>query len=228
MTVGLHSYHMTKQQARGSANRRRRKPTKKQQRIYRRRRIVAGVAFVVILAVVVFCVVSLSKGVGAVSHAIHHDDIAAITRKSVPKATKSATSKVPDCAADDVKLSVTAASQSVALGGSLDFSMTETYVGTDQCLLDISNQSRVLTITSGDETIWKSDSCPADAQMILMAKPDKLRSRSDTLTWNTNRTGSECADDASLPKVDRGTYIAKLSLRDAPKAVSDPVVVVVE
>ena len=41
-----------------------------------------------------------------------------------------------------------------------------------------------------------------------------------------SRTGDQCVEDQSkLPKVDRGAYTAQLSLKNAHKAVSDPVTI---
>ncbi|MCI1834488.1 MAG: hypothetical protein LKI78_06645 [Bifidobacterium tibiigranuli] len=201
----------------------RRKPSKEQQQIFRRRRIVAAVALVLVLAFLVFCVYSLGRGVAAVSGVIRHDDLTALTRNEVPGVKQ--TSGVRDCTANDVKLELSAQSQTVPVGGSLDFTMTVAYEGTSSCLIDVSNASRILTITSGSDTIWRSDACPADPHRLLMSKGDR---RVDTLTWNADSTGSQCVDDASLPRVNPGTYMAKLSLKNDAKAVSDPVPVIVQ
>jgi len=47
------------------------------------------------------------------------------------------------------------------------------------------------------------------------------------MTWNTNRTGSSCAEDSTLPKVEAGTYTAQLSMKDHPKIVSNKVTITV-
>ena len=52
---------------------------------------------------------------------------------------------------------------------------------------------------------------------------------SQKMTWGTSRTGDQCVEDQSkLPKVVRGTYTAQLSLKNAHKAVSDPVTIQVQ
>ena len=70
--------------------------------MYRRRRIVVGVALVLVLALIVFCVYSLGRGVGAINTAIHHDEVYAISRDTVPTPKK--TSGVKDCSAKDLSL----------------------------------------------------------------------------------------------------------------------------
>lgn len=198
------------------------KRSKKQQAIYRRRRIVVGVAALLVLSLMLFCVYSIERGIGAISALITHESVA-LERESVsdPLAVK----PTADCDADTVSLSLSAASQSVGVGGSLDFTATIVHEGGASCLVNGADDNRVLTITSGTDTIWRSDVCPATARPLLMAEGDK---DSQTITWNADRTGSECVDDSELPRVDRGTYVAQLSLKDAPKVKSDPVTITVE
>ena len=84
--------------------------------MYRRRRAVALVIVLAAVSLVVFCVYSLGRGVVDGMSLLRPTPIA---RESVPAPKK--TSGVNDCGASDVKLSLTAASQGVSVGGSLDF-----------------------------------------------------------------------------------------------------------
>ena len=182
--------------------------------MYRRRRAVALVVVLAAVSLVVFCVYSLGRGVVDGMSLLRPTPIA---RESVPAPKK--TSGVNDCGASDVKLSLTAASQGVPVGGSLDF--------TASCLLDLSDV--VLTVSSGDQTIYSSDSCPADPNRQLLAKTSDMNRTSQKMTWGASRTGDQCVEDQSkLPKVDRGAYTAQLSLKNAHKAVSDPVTIQVQ
>lgn len=193
--------------------------------MYRRRRIVVAVALTLVIAVVVFCCYSLTRGVNAIGTLIDHDNIYAISRDAVPEVKKSSGTK--DCTEQNVSLQLTVQSQSVAVGGTLDFSASIVHEGSGSCLVDGSDSNRVLTITSGEETIWKSDVCVADPRMLLMAKGDK---DIQTITWNTNAnaTLTECTDEADWPKVNAGTYVARLSLKDVPEVTSDQVVFTVQ
>ncbi|ETY71932.1 hypothetical protein [Bifidobacterium moukalabense] len=205
-----------------------RKRSKRQQAMFRRRRIVVGIAALIAITFVVFCIYSISQGIVAVNREVHHADVYAISRKKVPSPSEEEQkSGVPDCGASNVSLSLTPASQSLAVGGTLDFTTTVKYDGSSKvgCLVDVSASGVVLTIRSGDDVIWKSDVCPADQDLRLIAKGDKVQG---TITWPGDRTGSECADDATLPRVDRGTYVAQLSIAGHAKAKSDPVTVTVE
>ena len=201
------------------------KRSKEQQAIFRRRRIVVGIAVVVLVSFLVFCLYSLSRGIVAVSREIPHAD--AISRKEVPSPTKKKKSGVPDCNATNVALSLTPAASSLGVGGSMDFTTDIKYDGSSKvgCLVDISASNVVLTIKSGDDVIWKSNVCPVDADYRLLAKGDKVK---QTITWPGTRTGSECVEESTLPKVDRGVYSAQLSIEGHPKAKSDPVGITVE
>lgn len=205
------------------------KRSKKQQTIFRRRRIVFGIAVVVLVSFLVFCLYSLSRGIVAVNREIHHADVYAISRKEVPspKKKKKKKSGVPDCSATNVALSLTPAASSFGVGGSMDFTTDIKYDGSSKvgCLVDISASNVVLTIKSGDDVIWKSNVCPVDADYRLLAKGDEVK---QTITWPGTRTGSECVEESTLPKVDRGVYSAQLSLEGHPKAKSDPVGITVE
>lgn len=197
-----------------------RKISKKQQAIYRRRRIVVGVVLVLVVALIGFCVYSLARGFGAINMAIHHNEVYAISRSATPTPKK--TSGVKDCSAKNLTLELSSRSQSVPVGGSLDFTATIIHDGSGSCLVDASNDSRILTISSGHNVVYKSDVCPADARMLLMAKGDKDVQQ---MTWNANAnaTLTECTDEADWPKVEAGNYSAQLSLKDNPKVKSDPV-----
>lgn len=187
--------------------------------MYLRRRVIVGVAFVLVLALAAFCVVSLVRGAAAIVGQTTQVR-PGITRSSVP--SPSETSAVKDCGADDLSLQLTAASQTVAVGGSVDFTVTIVHEGSGSCLVDGSDSSRILTITSGNDTVWTSASCTSDSRMLLMAKGDKDTA---TITWNADRTGSSCEEDSALPRVDAGTYVAKVAMK-GDASVSSPAVTV--
>lgn len=204
---------------------RKRKLSKRRRAVYRRRRIVVGIALVLAVALTVFCVYSLGRGMAAIDTTIRHDDLMAVSRKPVPAPKQK--SKVKDCTASNVKLSLQSDSQSVPVGGSMKFTATIAFVPKDSssCLIDASDHSRVLTITSGGGTVWRSDACDVDSRKLLLAAGD---TDTQTMTWNTNRSGQTCTEDSKLPKVDAGTYTAQLSMRDHPKIVSNKVTITVQ
>ena len=195
----------------------------RRQRIYRRRRIVVGILAVLMLSLVAFSVYSIARLAGAVSNALTREDSVSMSRAEVPSPTQSSRTKT--CTSDDVTMHLQAADATVPVGGSLAFTVTITHEGSGSCLIDDSVVSTVLTISSGKDTVWKSNSCPVDSHLMLLAKGDKDIT---TITWNANRSGSQCVRDSDLPKVDRGTYVARVALRDDPDLMSDQVAVLVQ
>ena len=73
--------------------------------------------------------------------------------------------------------------------------------------------------------VWKSNVCPVDTDYRLIAKGDEVK---QTITWPGVHSGSECADAADLPNVDRGVYSAQLSVEGHAKTKSEPVGITVE
>ena len=142
----------TRQPRPGSRQKPRKRVVSPQRRaMYRRRRAVALVIVLAAVSLVVFCVYSLGRGVVDGMSLLRPTPIA---RESVPAPKK--TSGVNDCGASDVKLSLTAASQGVPVGGSLDFTASISYEGTSSCLLDLSQKRRstamCISITVGQRT----------------------------------------------------------------------------
>ena len=91
--------------------------------------------------------------------------------------------------------------------------------------MDGSDGGRVLVITSGQDTVWRSDACPVGARTLLMATGDK---DVQTITWNADSSQDSCLPDDQLPRVNVGSYQAKLVLKANPRVVSQPVPVMVQ
>lgn len=275
----MSSEHPKKRQSSSNAKR---KPSKEMQKVYRRRRVVVGVISLVILAALGFGAYALVTNVIATQGG--SADSSSLTSDSGKKARSSKRSKdssdkksddaksaksdkseddkgnqggVRKCGVNDVDLELMPASQKVDVGGSLDFKATIRYKGSDPCVIDASNTSRILTISavSGADSDSDSDSgtgsgkdaksgAASDTKKVsgeqiiwrsgvCPAKPrNLLLAKGDTdeqqITWPTAKTGDTCVPDDKLPKVRRGTYMAQLSVKDHPKLKSEKVPVVVE
>lgn len=187
-------------------------------KVYLRRRLVAIGALLVALAVIGTFIWSLVMSVGSVGHAaynyMHKDELTALNRGEVPQTMLN--TGIQDCTADQLTLSLSVVSDSVTSGGSLQFTAELGHKGKISCLVDGSDSSRVLTITSGDETVWSSALCKAGARSLLISDNQK---DVQTLTWSTSASSTQCGKKASKPAA-AGTYKAKLSLRDVPDVES--------
>lgn len=203
--------------------RKRRAISKRQRRVFLVRRIVALVALAAFLGTVVGLLWGIAQGVEGINRWLHRDDINAISRQAAPSPRE--VSGVSDCTAGDISLQLKASPSTVSVGGSVQFTATIAHSGSDNCLVDASNDSRILTITSGSQTIWKSNVCTASSRMLLLSGSD---SDVQNITWNTNATGASCQSDSSLLNVNAGTYRAQLSMKGNADIKSDAVTVTVE
>ena len=213
-----------------------RRMSEKKRRMYRRRRIAAALLAVLFLLV---CA-GLVWGVGAGIRALRGGNGAQETSTSVQQSSKTKSKDkdkqkkesgkkrstgAPDCGKEDLALELAAPDPSTGVGGSIDFTATIRHKGTGSCLVDGSDGGRVLIITSGEETIWRSDACPVGARTLLMATGDK---DVQTITWNADSSQDSCLPDDQLPRVNAGSYQAKLVLKANPRVVSQPVPVMVQ
>lgn len=230
-----------------------RKPKRKisaaRRRMYIRRRIVVCVGLLVLLAFCIFCIISIFKGVSAIGTAINKHSDVTISKQLVPDPRP--VGIIKKCSAKDVRIELTSASQSVPMGGSVEFTARIVHEGDDSCRIDASDGRMVLTIgdsVSADksdksdksrekqekqekqqkiEPQWRSDVCGIPLKPLLMAKGDSYEKK---IVWGTDATvgtptGKDCLDDADLPKVSRGTYIAQIAHKDVSGLQSNPVVI---
>ena len=227
-----------------------RKPKRKisaaRRRMYIRRRIVVCVVLLAVLVFCIFCIISIFKGVSAIGSAISKHSDVTLSKQLVPDPRP--VGIIKKCSAKDVRIELTSASQSVPMGGSVEFTARIVHEGDDSCRIDASDGRMVLTIgdsVSADksdksdksrekqekqqkiEPQWRSDVCGIPLKPLLMAKGDSYEKK---IVWSTDATvgtptGKDCLDDADLPKVSRGTYIAQIAHKDVSGLQSNPVVI---
>ena len=208
-----------------------RRPSARRRAIYRRRRIVVGTGLVLALALLVFCGYSLVRmgmaTASAIDMAVRHDEIYALDRDEPPAAPQSST--VPACSSADLTFTLTADPSTVPVGGTVKLSAVTAYTGVAArgCLLGSFADTRVVTVRSGDQVVWRSDVCPVDSDRLLMARGDKETLQ---IAWDTrsNATRTSCSDEGKWPRVGAGAYTATLGLKDDPKNVSDAVPILVQ
>ncbi|EFG26280.2 protein [Scardovia inopinata] len=207
------------------------------QKIYRRRRIIA---LLILLAVIA----ALVAGIVGISHALSHrapapSSSASVTSSASPSASgsssasappstssqenssrseKSKLSGIPDCTSSYLSLSLNSNTSTVQAGSSIIFSMTMSHQGKKDCLIDASASSRVLVITSGNATVWRSDVCESESRMLLMTGKDK---DTQSLSWPTTASQSVCKASKDLKTVNPGTYKAYIFIKSDPAIKSN-------
>lgn len=243
--------------------------------MYLRRRIFVSVVLILLLSLLVFCVISLGKGIAAIGTTFSGHEVN-VTKKAVPDPRPVGLTK--RCNARDIRLELSTKSQNVPMGGSVELTERFVYEGNTSCLIDASDMNAVLAINNatdsenntangGDKSndgnngksnggntdntgkdahkeaddtqvknarkndflshaVWRSDVCDGTLKPLLMAKGDRYEKK---ITWNTNATsGVGCVADENLPKVNRGTYVARIVHKRVPGLHSEPVLINVQ
>lgn len=225
-------------------------------RMYRRRRIAVSIVLLLLLALTIFCAISIVKGFAAIGSLIGSRHSNTITRIAVPQARK--VGLIANCGSQDVRLSLSAKSQTIPMGGSLQLKARIDYVGTSSCLIDASPAKLVLQISNSQTSQSQTSQQRQDEQSNKVEQSNKtnnnttkseppvwssdvcpvankplLMAKGDhyeqTFTWNARSTRSlGCVEENSMPIVDRGTYVAQLVHTQILGLRSEPVSILVQ
>ncbi|GAA2521861.1 hypothetical protein [Rarobacter incanus] len=173
--------------------------------VYRRRRAVALTALIVVVALLVWAI-------GAIIGALRPGTKPRTSASPSAAATSAAATGAPqNCSADGLVVALATKGDSFALGGKVPFAVSITSTADADCLIDVSDTSRVLTIRSGSDQVWSSADCgSADPKELLMSKGSK---EAHTVTWKIERSVAGCKD--GQPALRAGTYRAQVSVSGA-------------
>lgn len=115
------------------------------------------------------------------------------------------------CAEDGLAVTVAANPAAVAAGSPARFDVTVENTGTAPCVLDATGDATTLLITSGEDRIWSSGDCPAEASLLdaeWLLQPGDTQDA--TVAWPGIRSAEGCATVDAAPRA--GTYRAELTL----------------
>lgn len=174
-------------------------------RVYWRRRIVV----LAVLVIVVVLGVVLVQKVGGSGDAKAPAPGASGGTSTTPTPTPTGTAGVPICTKDMLATTLEANGTEFAAGSEPAFTVTMTNSSETPCLVDVSAETRVVTVTSGPARVWGSSDCAAKA------KPKTLlvgagRSEASTLTWDRTRSEKGCPRKGVEAKA--GTYRASATV----------------
>ncbi|HLR56237.1 MAG TPA: hypothetical protein VK096_05700 [Actinomycetales bacterium] len=133
-----------------------------------------------------------------------------------PTAAPTKTEEVssPDAACDpkDLSLTLNDPAEEVEAGKEAAFDVGVTNNSADPCTVDVGDESRVLTITSGSDRIWSSADCPSedDDSRLVLLRPGSAKV--NTVIWDGKRSDEKC--DSDLPQPRTGTYKLEVEMED--------------
>ncbi|QIK82559.1 hypothetical protein [Sanguibacter sp. HDW7] len=173
-------------------------------RVYWRRRLVVLVVLVAVVALAVVVVQKIGDGPSTPK------DKPAAGATSSPSETPSA--GVPICTKDVLATKLEANGSEFAAGAEPAFTVTMTNTSKVPCLVDVSHETRVVTVTSGPARVWGSGDC------VKSSKPKTLlvgagKSEASTLTWDRTRSEEGCPRTGVVAKA--GTYKATATVLGA-------------
>lgn len=177
-------------------------------RVYWRRRVVV---LAVLVLVVVLGVLVVQK-LGGSGDAKAPAPGASGGTSTTPTPTPTGTAGVPICTEDMLTTKLEANGSEFAPGSEPAFTVTMTNSSATPCLVDVSPETRVITVTSGPARVWGSSDCAAKA------KPKTLlvgagKSEASTLTWDRTRSEEGCPRTGVVAKP--GTYRATATVLGA-------------
>lgn len=146
-----------------------------------RRTLVAGLAVLLVVGM----------GVGAVAGAVWVRET--IRTQDADRAAAQTHTVYPEpeaCQSGELSVQATGP-ESVAAGEGASFTLDVTNSGSVSCLLDAGAASVGVELTSGENSVWSSTSCPVGAaeRPLLLGQGDSTQI---TLEWNGYTVGSDC------------------------------------
>ena len=170
---------------------------------YALRRLLAGLILLGITALIVLGVMRAAAWL--------QDTIRTQNQQSAAASVETFYPDPVECTVEDLDAEVSLP-DSTAVGSGLAVQVTFTNTGTQPCLLDIGGASLGGVVTSGEDTIWESGTCPAspEEKLLLIDVDDQT---SAAVSWDGNRSVSDCSETGEQAQA--GTYRIRLTLGEA-------------
>lgn len=196
--------------------------------VYRRRRLVVLLVLLLIAAGVTWLLVAQPW-----SSAAHTDAVSRATPKSAtstpsvtPSATPTATPEVasteapgpletaaPGCTRADVVVEPVTDLTEYAAGQNPQLSIRLTNTGDTACTLNVGTTTQKFTITSGNDTWWRSTDCQSEpSDMIVTLAAGQSVTSATPLVWDRTRSSVSSCADANRPAAGAGGASYHLSV----------------
>lgn len=169
-----------------------------------------------VVGVVALVVVGILKAAGWASDTVRQQNA-----QAAASAVHTTYAQPGDCVVSDLEVAATQPDE-VAAGQGMTVSLTLTNKGSEACLIDTGSASLGAVITSGQDTVWTSATCPAGTTEHRLLVPAG-ETATASLRWDGHRTPTTCGEVGA--EAGEGTYRIRLSL--GQEALTDDRVFVV-
>ena len=160
--------------------------------VYWRRRLIVGLGVVAVIVVILLIVFAPRGGTPTAS---------TTTKPPVSASETPGGDAVAACATGDLAVEAVTDLASYSADQLPMISVTITNTGTVPCEVDAGSDVQVYTITSGDETIWKSSDCQSEPESTTTELAAGESVESTPFEWDRTRSSTKTCDDESPSKV---------------------------
>ncbi|KRV48906.1 hypothetical protein AQ490_22495 [Wenjunlia vitaminophila] len=130
------------------------------------------------------------------------------------------TAALPDCAVNNVSLSLRSAENSYEATERPTFTLTISNSLDSSCKVDLGQAAAVLTVIDGkDREVWASDDCPTSLAADLVRVPGSGKA-TRTYTWDRERSAPQCATPSGSLTAEDGSYEAEVSVPGLGRATT--------
>lgn len=136
---------------------------------------------------------------------------------SVTPPNSTGTMLLPTCAAADVELALTSASQTYTSSQWPTFRLAITNTSGAACRLDLGAKSAVLTISSdANSHVWSSGDCPKVTAVQWYAVPASGAPLTAEFQWSRTTSAPGCTPGGGGGGVGAGSYVARVGVGSVP------------
>lgn len=210
--------------------------------VYRRRRIVLLVAAIVVIGLVVWLFIaqpwtgsatdaepretpsSTPTNAGATDLPVPSatpDPAAGATPTptSSPSATESAAPAAGPCVAAEIQVIALTDKDSYQPGENPQLSIQLTNLGTEDCTLNVGTTTQSFTVSSGDDTWWRSTDCQSEpSDMVVLLTAGQTVASAAPLTWDRTRSSVDTCQDPNRQRATGGgaSYHVRVEIGGIP------------
>ncbi|GAA1855711.1 hypothetical protein GCM10009796_17280 [Microbacterium koreense] len=133
------------------------------------------------------------------------DDAASATAAPEETTDAEATPSASACAHNDILVEAVSDQDSYGSGVEPQLSIRVTNDGEEDCTLNVGTTTQVFTVTSGNDTWWRSTDCQTEpSDMVVTLAAGQTVESATPVVWDRTRSAVGTCDDANRPAAPGG------------------------
>lgn len=166
----------------------------KSRKVYMRRRLLVLAGLIAVIAVVVLVIVKpgSSDGVKDAREVSVPSDLASATQSEDEEDPDDGA--VPACAAGQLRVTPLTDKSDYAAGELPSLFLSVENVGKEACAADLGTAGMELSVSSGDDQVWRSTDCQENAESLAVILEPGEPLESEGIQWDRTRSSPETCD----------------------------------